>query len=244
VLYAASLAAMPLLMITGLPAPVAWPWLAGGLAANLISARALMAAYRRAPFAVSYPITRGLTPPLVAVAAALATAELPSTRAVLGIAAISFALLMLAGRTLRLGETPVSGVLLAVASSVFTAGSVFTDAQGVRAAGSVLAYGFTIPLINGLALGALSAAEGCPPWRLARSEWRFGFVACLVSYSSSLLVLYAFTHGPTGPVAALRETSVLFATAFAAWMLAERVGRIEWLSAAMASAGIALLRVG
>jgi drug/metabolite transporter (DMT)-like permease len=90
----------------------------------------------------------------------------------------------------------------------------------------------------------LSAAEGQPPWRLAWSEWRFGFLACFVSYSSSLLVLYAFTHGPTGPVAALRETSVLFATGFAGWMLAERVGRLEWLSAAMAVAGIALLRLG
>jgi len=131
---------------------------------------------------------------------------------------------MLAGRALRLGETPVPGVLLAVLSSVFAAGYVFTDAQGVRAAGSVLAYGFAIPLINGIALGALSAVEGRPPWRLPWREWRFGFCACVVSYASSLLVLDAFAHGPTGPVAALRETSVLFATGFAAWMLAERVG--------------------
>ena len=65
-----------------------------------------------------------------------------------------------------------------------------------------------------------------------------------MSYTPSLLVLYAFTHGPTGPVAVLRETSVLFATAFAAWMLAERVGRIEWLSAMIAVAGITLLRLG
>jgi drug/metabolite transporter (DMT)-like permease len=65
-----------------------------------------------------------------------------------------------------------------------------------------------------------------------------------VLYTPSLLVLYPFTHGPTGPVAALRETGVLFATGFAAWMLAERVGRIEWLSAVIAVTGIALLRLG
>jgi drug/metabolite transporter (DMT)-like permease len=58
------------------------------------------------------------------------------------------------------------------------------------------------------------------------------------------LVHFTFTHGPTGPVAALRETSVLFGTAFAAWMLAERVGRLEWLSAVIAVTGIALLRLG
>ena len=59
---------------------------------------------------------------------------------------------------------PLSGVLLAAVSSVFAAGYVFTDAQGVRAARSVWVYGFTIPLINGIALGGLSAAEGRPPW--------------------------------------------------------------------------------
>ena len=65
-----------------------------------------------------------------------------------------------------------------------------------------------------------------------------------MSYTSSLLVLFAFTRGPTGPVSALRETSVLFGAAFAAWMLAERVGRIEWLSAVIAVTGIALLHLG
>ena len=62
--------------------------------------------------------------------------------------------------------------------------------------------------------------------------------------SSSLRWLVRSTHGPTGPVAALRETSVLFAVGFVAWMLAERVGRIEWLSAVIAVTGIALLRLG
>lgn len=87
------------------------------------------------------PITRGLTPPLVAVAAVLVTGERLWKPALLGIAAVSLALVMLSGRALRLGETPVSGVLLAALSGVFAAGYVFTDAQGVRAAGSVLAYG-------------------------------------------------------------------------------------------------------
>jgi drug/metabolite transporter (DMT)-like permease len=244
IIYAGGVASLPLLFIMGLPPPASWPWIAGSVAFNIITMRAMMAAYRRAPFAVAYPIARGLTPPLVVVAAALVNAELPSTNALIGVAAISVALLMLAGRTVRLRETPVSGVLLAAAASVFAAGYVFMDAQGVRAAGSVLAYGFAVPLLNGVVLGGLGAAEGRPPWKLPWSEWRFGLLACLMSYASYFLVLYAFTHGPTGPVAALRETSVLFATAFAAFVLAERVGHLEWLSALIAVAGIALLRLG
>jgi drug/metabolite transporter (DMT)-like permease len=244
IIYAGGVVAAPLLLITGLPDPKSFPWLAGSLAFNLLTMRSMMAAYRRAPFAVSYPIARGLTPPLVALAAAIVTSELPSRMGLLGIATISIALVMLAGRALRLRETPVSGVLLAAASSVFAAGYVFMDAQGVRASGSVLAYGAAVPLLNGIALGALGAAEGRPPWKLPMKEWRFGFTACIASYASYLLVLYAFTHGPTGPVAAIRETSVLFATAFAAFLLAERVGRIEWISAGLAVIGIALLRLG
>jgi drug/metabolite transporter (DMT)-like permease len=244
IIYAAGVVAAPLLLITGLPDPKCFPWLAGSIAFNILTMRAMMAAYRRAPFAVSYPIARGLTPPLVAITAAIVNAELPSRIAWLGIATISVALVMLAGRAIRVRETPASGVLLAAASSVFAAGYVFMDAQGVRASGSVLAYGVAVPLLNGVTLGALGAAEGRPPWKLPFREWRFGFAACSLSFASYLLVLYAFTHGPTGPVAALRETSVLFATAFAAFMLAERVGRIEWISAGLAVAGIALLRLG
>jgi drug/metabolite transporter (DMT)-like permease len=244
VVYAAGIIAIPVLALTGLPARESWPWLLAGLAFNTVSLRLLMAAYRSAPFSVAYPIARGFAPLLVTAAAFLIAAEQPSPLALGGIAGISCGLVLLAARTLHTGTTPAIGVGIALASSAFAAGYITMDAIAVRLSGGVVAYGLAVALLNAITLGVWNALEGHPPWRIAARDWGFGLLACIASFSSYMLILYAFAHGPTGPVSALRETSVLFATAIAAWLLKERVGPYEWLSAAMVVAGIAMIRFG
>ena len=242
VVLAAGLLAVPLLAWSGLPDQRAWPWIAGGLVFNLISMRTMMATYRRTPFSVGFPIARGLTPPLVAVAAMVSAGELVSLPAVAGIALVSVALVVLGLHSLRRQKAAPAGLALAALSSLFAAGYVYMDAQGARISGSVVAYAATLAILNAIALGVLGALEGRSPFRLTAADWRFGLLTAVVSMTSYVLLLYAFTRGPIGPVSALRETSVLFATAFAAWLLRERVGPVEWLSAASAVVGIILIR--
>jgi drug/metabolite transporter (DMT)-like permease len=67
-------------------------------------------------------------------------------------------------------------------------------------------------------------------------------VSC-ISTLSYILAVWGLTHGPVGPVAALRETSVLFAMVIAAFMLKERLGWRRILAAFIAVGGIALLRL-
>ena len=50
------------------------------------------------------------------------------------------------------------------------------------------------------------------------------------------------TVAPIGLVGAVRETSVLFATAIAALVLKERFGPARWAAAATVVAGLVLLR--
>ena len=59
----------------------------------------------------------------------------------------------------------------------------------------------------------------------------------------TLAVVWAFTQAPLALVAALRETSVLFAILLARLMLKEPVGRRGWTAAAPILAGIVLMRV-
>lgn len=245
VVYSAAVPSAIGLPFVGLPSPAALPYLVAGILFNTISMRALMSAYRRAPFSVAFPVARGLTPLFVVFAAAAFLGEaMPRPMVLAGIALISCALLALASESLRRREVTVMGLAMAALSSLFAAGYVMMDASGVRAAGGILPYAFTIAIANAVALGALSALEGHRPWQLPAREWRFGLLACTVSMTSYMLVLYAFSRGNLGPVSALRETSVLFATAFAALVLKERVGRVEWLSAALAVCGIAMIRLG
>jgi drug/metabolite transporter (DMT)-like permease len=58
------------------------------------------------------------------------------------------------------------------------------------------------------------------------------------------LTLAALTRAPAAPVAALRETGVLFATAFAAVVLHERVSPARAAGAAAVVAGVALIALG
>ena len=243
VVIAAGFLALPLVPWVGLPDPAAWPWMAGGMIFNLVSMRAMMATYRRTPFAIGFPIARGLTPPLVALAAMAVHAEVLSATATLGIVAVTVALLTLAANALARQKAAPSGLGLAVVSSLFAAGYVFLDAQGARVSGSVLSYACTVAVANAILLAALSALEGRSPARFRAGDWLFGFAAATVSMSSYVLLLYAFTLGPLGPISAIRETSVLFATALAAWLLRERVGPVEWAAALVAVAGIGLIRV-
>jgi drug/metabolite transporter (DMT)-like permease len=243
VVIAAGFVAFPGLLIFGFPNTAALPWMLGGMVFNLVSMRAIMATYRRTPFAVGFPIARGLTPPLVALAAMAFGGEALSMSAVVGIVAVSGSLLVLGLHALDRRKAQPSGLALAALSSVFAAGYVYMDAAGARASGSVLAYGCTLAVANAITLAALGALEGRSPLRFTTAEWRFGFLASIVSMASYLLLLFAFTRAPMGPVSAIRETSVLFATALAAWLLKEKVGPVEWLAAAVAVLGIAFIRL-
>lgn len=243
IVVAAGFTAFPILLFTGLPNLSAWPWMVGGMVFNLLAMRAMMATYRRTPFAVGFPIARGLTPPMVALAALAVDGEAPSVLAVVGILAVSAALTLLGLNALRRDNASLDGLAMAALTSVFTAVYVFLDAKGARASGNILAYGCLLAVLNAILMGLMQAFEGRSPLRFTPRDWVFGLAVSVVSMASYLLLLYAFTHGPIGPMSAIRETSVLFATALAAWLLKERVGPLEWLCVVIAVAGIALLRL-
>ena len=68
-----------------------------------------------------------------------------------------------------------------------------------------------------------------------------GGVAVVAAYG---LVLAALTIAPAAPVAAVRETSVVMATAMAALVLRERVEPARWLGSVVVVVGIALVILG
>ena len=54
-------------------------------------------------------------------------------------------------------------------------------------------------------------------------------------------MLAALRLAPPGPVAAVRESSVVIATALAAGLLGEQVSRVRLLGAVLVAGGVALL---
>jgi drug/metabolite transporter (DMT)-like permease len=67
-----------------------------------------------------------------------------------------------------------------------------------------------------------------------------GGAASVASYG---IALWAMTHAPVAAIAALRETSILFATGIAAFVLREAVGRARVAAACMIACGAIAMRL-
>jgi drug/metabolite transporter (DMT)-like permease len=115
----------------------------------------------------------------------------------------------------------------------------------VRLAGHALAYTawlFTLTAI--FMLPTLLWWRGRATLRPAAGAWRvllLGGAGTLGAYS---LVLWAMTRAPIASVAALRETSIVFAALIGALLLKEGLGRLRLASALLVCAGAVLLRLG
>jgi drug/metabolite transporter (DMT)-like permease len=243
VVVMAGVLGVPLMAVVGPPPLAAVKWLLLGAGINLLTMRALMATYRRTPFAVGYPIVRGMAPLNVTLLTWLFLGDTISPLAVGGIAAITAGMLLLAESARRGAKFDRVGLAMAIAAGFCNALFVLTDVQGVRVSGDPLTYGAATCVVNSLTMLGMLAFEGRRVTGLLRGNIRFGLLASFLSTGSYLLVLYGFASGPSGPVSALRETSVFFGLILAGLMLREPVGPLRWTAAGLAVIGAGLIRL-
>ncbi|HYG05927.1 MAG TPA: EamA family transporter [Stenotrophomonas sp.] len=239
VLVTGSAALVSALVLPWLPVPAAqsWPWLAASVLLQSGYYALIAHCYRTTDMSLAYPLMRGCAPILVAVAGLAFGEHLPAA-AWLGVALVSAGILcMTRGARLRQMRLPS---LIAATIAVYT----LVDAHGARASGSPVAYTLWLFLLSGLPL---------PCWALwqrraqtlayARAHWRLGLVGGLGTTASYAIALWAMTRAPVAMIAALRETSILFALLISALLLREHVPRVRWFAAALIVAGAVALRL-
>lgn len=217
----------------------AWGWLAASWATHLVYLVCLIKAFERADMTVAYPISRGIAPALAATVAVLVFSEPVSWITAAGIGMVSLGVLVV-GLGRRVDRRALGW---AVATGVCIAGYTVIDAQGVRAAPSALSYIAWVYLTLGGGIGLLFALWRGPRFLLAaRSEWKAGLAAGALSIVTYGLALYAYRIGDTPRLAALRETSILFAVGIAVVFLGERMtgGRIAGTVAIACGAALLL----
>jgi uncharacterized membrane protein len=103
--------------------------------------------------------------------------------------------------------------------------------------------------LDGLAYPALVWWQRSPAGRSAaalyiRQRWPLAALGGTASIASYAIALWAMTRAPVASVAALRETSVLFAVLLGTLLLKERLGLQRMLGAAVVVAGVVALRLG
>jgi drug/metabolite transporter (DMT)-like permease len=203
----------------------------------------LMNSYRLGAFNQTYPIARGTSPLVVAVGAYFLAHEHLGTVALIGIATLAAGLMSLAlsaGRLTR-GDLPAVGA--AVLTGLTVAAYTITDGLGVRHSPDPLMYTALLFVLQGppLLVAAL-ARRPLAAWRDTGTMGR-GVVAGLLRTVAYGIVLWAQTKAPLAEVAAIRETSVVFAALIGVTVLGEDFGRRRVVAAVVIATGIVLISV-
>jgi phosphonate utilization associated putative membrane protein len=241
---AAAVLVLPLIVVAGWPAAAAWPWLLTSAAVHVAYYALLTAAYRHGELALTYPLMRGAAPLMVALGSVAFFREPLAPAGWAGVIGICGGVLVLG--LSRHGLESGRAVLYALANAVVIATYTVVDGLGVRASGNAPGYVATVFLLNALPFGALVLARR--GWRplvqQARLRAPLATMGAAASVGSYGIALWAMTRAPVASVAALRETSVLFAALIGAWHLHERFTPRRALGTAVILAGVAALRLG
>jgi drug/metabolite transporter (DMT)-like permease len=237
----AALIAIALLPFLPPPARPSWPFIAASTILQYGYFILVAQTYRIADMSKTYPLMRGTAPLLVALASMALLQEPLAPLAWLGVILICCGIIgMAAGRRVR----PDKGVGLALLNAVIIAGYTLIDGAGVRRSGAPDAYTLWIFLLTGVPflLWALAARRQVF-LRYVVDHWPAGLVGGLGTILAYGLALWAMTHAPVAMIAALRETSILFAIAISALFLKERVRLVSIAGTCIIAAGAIVLRL-
>ena len=243
--------ALPLLLSGGLPAPAAWPWIGASLAIHLGYYIALAGAYKYGDLGLTYPLMRGCAPLLVALGSLGVIGEALSRTAWIGVAVLCAGVLTLGlSRSAMHVEGAHRGKALAfaLANAAIIALYTLVDAIGVRLAGDATAYVAALFLVDGFPflLLVLWRRPGRRREALAymRGRWPVALIGTVASLGSYGIALWAMTRAPVATVAALRETSVLFAVLIGTFFLREHFGWQRGVGTLVILLGVMALRLG
>ncbi|MBB5366574.1 MULTISPECIES: DMT family transporter [unclassified Janthinobacterium] len=236
-----SLATLP--FIDG-PGMASWPYLAASVVAQLVYYSLLAAAYRAGDMSHAYPLMRGSAPLLVALASWPLIGERLSLTQMAAIACICAGMIGLTFAA-RARHNTRRTTAFALLNACVIASYTLIDGIGVRLSGAPAAYTMWIFVLNGLGLFLwMLLRRPADLLAGAKAQWPgalFGGAGTLASYG---LALWAMTQAPVAAIAALRETSILFAIAIAAIFLREKITLHRALAIAVIAAGAALMRAG
>lgn len=223
------------------PVPAAWPYIAASTVIHIGYYLTVAAAYKAGDLSHGYPIMRGTAPLLTGIGTWLLLGEALTPGAMLGVLLICGGVLSL---SLAGGGASRKATVWALLNALIIALYTLADGAGVRASGDAWAYVVWLFVVHGLpfSLGVL-AVKRKVFLRHAAKNWRRGLAGALLSGASYGIALWAMTQAPVAIVAALRETSVIFAALLGAWFLKEGHLRQRLSGAAVVLAGLVALKL-
>jgi drug/metabolite transporter (DMT)-like permease len=232
---------IPLVIVAAMPRADCWPYLLASVAIHVFYNLLLMQCYRLGEFSQVYPLARGTSPLLVTILAAIFIHEHLAPPQIAGVLVVSagLATLVLAGRR------PGRGAFLAAVGTGLTIAAYTTvDGVGVRLSASPVGYIGWLMVLESLCVPMFAVVRRRDvllkqPKRILLA----GLAAGALSVLAYGLVLWAQTRGALAPIAALRETSVIFGAIIGTLVFREPFGRTRIAATVLVAAGIVVLNL-
>jgi drug/metabolite transporter (DMT)-like permease len=242
---ASGVVAVPFAVFTDLPSPAAWPYMLASVSIHIVYYFALAQAYRFGDLGQVYPIARGTAPLMTAILATFWLGEGLGSYGWAGVIVLTGGILLLAVRGGRARERfDARSVGFALLTSLTITAYTLVDGIGARVSGSALQYTVWLFLLSGGVMAIYGFAS--VGRRLAAdfaANWPLAIAGAALSTAAYAIAIWAMTVAPIALVAALRETSVLFAALLGMVLLREPVLPARIAAACLVLAGVVLLRL-
>jgi drug/metabolite transporter (DMT)-like permease len=233
-----------LLPLLPVPAVASWPYLGASVVIHVGYFVLVAVSYRSGELSFVYPLMRGSAPAMTAIFGVLLIGESLSPGGWAGALLISCGVLVLAGDSWRAGTFRAAPAMFALTNAGVIVVYTLVDGQGARLSGHAFSYtGWMFLLTAPLLLAIAAASQGRAVLQRIRLGWRMGLLGGACTLASYGLALWAMTRAPIALVAALRETSVVFAAIIAATLLKEPITRIRYVSIVTVCAGAVAIKV-
>jgi len=232
---------VPLVIVAAVPRSSSWPYLLASVGIHVFYILLLMQCYRLGEFSQVYPLARGVSPLVVTILAAAFVHEHLAPTQIGGVAVVSAGLAFLVFG----GRRPGRGAFLAAVGTGLTIAAYTTvDGIGVRASASPVGYIGWLILLQSLCVPLFAVVRRRDVLlKQSRRILLSGLLAGALSVLAYGLVLWAQTKGALAPIAALRETSVIFGAIIGTLVFHEPFGRSRITATVLVVVGIVLLNV-
>jgi drug/metabolite transporter (DMT)-like permease len=227
----------------GVPVEAAWPWLLASGVIHMCYQLNLGYAYEHGDLSRVYPIARGTAPMIVLVFSALFLSDTMTLTEVAGVMVLGLGILFMVRGIFTSGESRRM-LPYALGAAAATAGYSITDGMGARAAGDAVLYvGWLMMIAAVFYIPAAVALRGPGLFRAPPRAWFIGMLAGVMSFGGYSIAVWAMTVAPIALVAALRETSILFAVLIGWLAFGERMTGEKALASIVIVAGVILTRL-
>ena len=226
-----------------LPAAEVWPWLIASGGVHMVYQLFLAYAYEQGDLSRVYPISRGSAPLMVLIFSLFFLADKITLAELAGVTVLGLGIVLMARGAFTSGENRRL-IPFALGAATATAGYTVIDGLGARIAGDPVTYVGWLLLLSGFFyLPAVLALKGPRILRASKHDWMVGMLAAAASLVAYGVAVWAMTQAPIALVAALRETSILFAVLIGWIIFDEKMNAGKAIAAGLIVAGVALTRV-